>query len=88
MLSCEGRNLLIDCGEGTQVQIRECGYSFKPIDALLLTHYHGDHVSGLPGLLLSMGNQGRELPLLIAGPPGLRRVVEALRVIAPGLPFR
>lgn len=87
MLSCEGRNLLIDCGEGTQVQIRECGYSFKPIDALLLTHYHGDHVSGLPGLLLSMGNQGRELPLLIAGPPGLRRVVEALRVIAPGLPF-
>ena len=87
MLSCEGCNLLIDCGEGTQVQIRECGYSFKPIDALLLTHYHGDHVSGLPGLLLSMGNQGRELPLLIAGPPGLRRVVEALRVIAPGLPF-
>ncbi len=87
MLSCEGRNLLIDCGEGTQVQIRECGYSFKPIDALLLTHYHGDHVSGLPGLLLSMGNQGRELPLLIAGPPGLRRVVEALRVIAPGMPF-
>ena len=87
MLSCEGRNLLIDCGEGTQVQIRECGCGFKPIDALLLTHYHGDHVSGLPGLLLSMGNQGRELPLLIAGPPGLKRVVEALRVIAPGLPF-
>lgn len=87
MLSCEGRNLLIDCGEGTQVQIRECGYSFKHIDALLVTHYHGDHVSGLPGLLLSMGNQGRELPLLIAGPPGLKRVVDALRVIAPGLPF-
>ena len=39
MLSCEGRNLLIDCGEGTQVQIRECGYTFKPIDGLLITHF-------------------------------------------------
>ena len=87
MLSCEGRNLLIDCGEGTQVQIRECGYTFKPIDGLLITHFHGDHVSGLPGLLLSMGNQGREEPLTIAGPCGVRRVVDALRVIAPGLPF-
>lgn len=87
MLSCEGHNLLIDCGEGTQVQIRECGYTFKPIDGLLITHFHGDHVSGLPGLLLSMGNQGREEPLLIAGPCGVRRVVDALRVIAPGLPF-
>lgn len=87
MISCEGHNLLIDCGEGTQVQIRECGYTFKPIDCLLITHFHGDHVSGLPGLLLSMGNQGREEPLLIAGPLGVRRVVDSLRVIAPGLPF-
>ena len=87
MLSSEGRSLLIDCGEGTQVQIRECGLTFKPIDGLLITHFHGDHVSGLPGLLLSMGNQGREAPLTIAGPLGVKRVVDCLRVIAPGLPF-
>ncbi len=82
-----GHALLIDCGEGTQIQIRSCGLSFKSIDVLLLTHYHADHVSGLPGLLLSMGNQGRTEPLMVAGPPGLERVVNGLRVIAPELPF-
>ena len=87
MLSVNGRHLLIDCGEGTQVQVRECGLRFKPIDAILITHFHGDHISGLPGLLLSMGNQGREAPLLLAGPPGLESVVNHLRVIAPDLPF-
>ena len=87
MLSVNGRNLLIDCGEGTQVRIRACGLTFKPIDGVLITHFHGDHISGLPGLLLSMGNQGREAPLLVAGPTGLESVVERLRVIAPELPF-
>ena len=87
MLSAGGRRVLIDCGEGTQVQIRACGMSFKPIDAVLITHFHGDHVSGLPGLLLSMGNQGRTDPLAIAGPVGLEYVVDRLRVIAPELPF-
>lgn len=87
MLELNGRRLLIDCGEGTQVRIRACGMGFKAIDGVLITHFHGDHVSGLPGLLMSMGNQGREAPLLIAGPPGLARVVNSLRVIAPELPF-
>ena len=87
MLQANGRSVLIDCGEGTQVQIRACGLSFKSIDCVLITHFHGDHVSGLPGLLLSMGNQGREAPLLIAGPAGVARVVDGLRVIAPELPF-
>lgn len=87
MLEANGRRLLIDCGEGTQVQIRACGMGFKAIDGMLITHFHGDHISGLPGLLMSMGNQGREAPLLIAGPPGLERVVNCLRVIAPELPF-
>ena len=85
--SWNGHSVLIDCGEGTQVQIRSSGISFKSIDILLLTHYHADHVSGLPGLLLSIGNQGRTEPLVIAGPPGLERVVNGLRVIAPELPF-
>ena len=88
ILSWNGHSALIDCGEGTQVQIRSAGLSFKSIDLLLLTHYHADHVSGLPGLLLSIGNQGREEPLTIAGPPGLERVVNGLRVIAPDLPYQ
>ena len=87
MLSANGRNVLIDCGEGTQVQVRACGLTFKPIDAILITHFHGDHISGLPGLLLSMGNSGRTEPLLIAGPTGLEAIVGHLLVIAPGLPF-
>lgn len=87
MVSVNGRQVLIDCGEGTQVQIRACSLGFKAIDGVLITHFHGDHVSGLPGLLLSMGNSGREAPLMIAGPSGLRHVVDCLRVIAPELPF-
>ena len=80
-------SLLIDCGEGTQVAIKEKGWSFKPIDVICFTHYHGDHISGLPGLLLTMGNADRTEPLTLVGPKGLERVVNALRVIAPELPF-
>lgn len=87
MLRYNGSSLLIDCGEGTQVTIREKGWSFKPIDVICFTHYHGDHISGLPGLLLSMGNAERTEPLTLIGPKGLERVVSALRVIAPELPF-
>ena len=87
MLRCEGSSLLIDCGEGTQIAIKEKGWSFKPIDVICLTHYHADHVSGLPGLLLAMGNAERTEPLTIIGPRGVDRVVNALRVIAPELPF-
>ena len=82
-----GSSLLIDCGEGTQVAIKEKGWSFKPIDVICFTHYHGDHISGLPGLLLTMGNADRTEPLTLVGPKGLERVVNALRVIAPELPF-
>lgn len=87
MTRYNGSNLLIDCGEGTQVAIKEKGWTFKPIDVICFTHYHADHVSGLPGLLLTMGNAERTEPLLIVGPAGLKRVVEAMRVIAPELPF-
>ena len=79
--------MLIDCGEGTQIAIKEKGWSFKPIDVICFTHYHGDHISGLPGLLLTMGNADRTEPLTLIGPKGLERVVNALRVIAPELPF-
>lgn len=87
MTRFNGSNLLIDCGEGTQVAIKEKGWSFKPIDTICFTHYHGDHISGLPGLLLTMGNADRREPLTMIGPKGLERVVNALRVIAPELPF-
>jgi ribonuclease Z len=87
MTRYNGSSLLIDCGEGTQIAIKEKGLSFKPIDVICFTHYHGDHISGLPGLLLTMGNADRREPLLLIGPKGLERVVNALRVIAPELPF-
>ena len=82
-----GSSLLIDCGEGTQIALKEKGWSFKPIDVICFTHFHGDHISGLPGLLLTMGNADRREPLTMIGPRGLERVVNALRGIAPELPF-
>ena len=87
MTRYNGSSLLIDCGEGTQIAIKEKGWSFKPIDVICFTHFHGDHISGLPGLLLTMGNAERTEPLTLVGPRGLERVVTALRVIAPELPF-
>ncbi|MCC8141519.1 MAG: ribonuclease Z [Lachnospiraceae bacterium] len=87
MTRFNGSNLLIDCGEGTQLAIREQGWSFHSIDVICFTHYHADHISGLPGLLLTMGNAERTEPLIMIGPKGLARVVNSLRVIAPELPF-
>ena len=87
MVRYNGSSLLIDCGEGTQIALKEKGWSFKPIDVICFTHFHGDHISGLPGLLLTMGNADRREPLTMIGPRGLERVVNALRVIAPELPF-
>lgn len=87
MARYNGKGILIDCGEGTQVSIKEKGWSIKPLDVICFTHYHGDHISGLPGLLLTLGNAERTEPLTMIGPKGLERVVNALRVIAPELPF-
>jgi ribonuclease Z len=89
LIRCGGQLALIDCGEGTQVSLRKLGWGLKDIGTILLTHFHADHVAGLPGLLLTIGNSGRmrdEL-LTIAGPRGVQRVVESLRVIAPHLPY-
>lgn len=85
--SCEGSSLLIDCGEGTQIALAESGLRLKPIDVICITHFHADHIAGLPGLLLSMGNTGRTDPVTIVGPSGLRHVLQGLLVIAGGLPF-
>ncbi len=87
MLRYNGKSILIDCGEGTQIAMKEKGWSPKPIDIICFTHYHADHISGLPGMLLTMGNAERTEPLLLIGPKGLTKVVNSLRVIAPELPF-
>lgn len=87
MVRYNGHNILIDCGEGTQIALKEKGWSPNPIDMICFTHYHADHISGLPGMLLTMGNAERKEPLTLVGPRGLTRVVEALRTIAPELPF-
>lgn len=82
-----GRMILVDCGEGTQIPLKECGWGFKSIDAIFFTHYHADHIAGLPGLLLTIGNSGRTKPLSLFGPIGLEKVVAGLSVISPKLPF-
>lgn len=82
-----GTSILIDCGEGTQIAMKEKGWSPKPIDVMCFTHYHADHIAGLPGMLLTMGNAEKTTPLRMIGPKGLSRVVGALRVVAPELPF-
>lgn len=87
MARYNGQSILIDCGEGTQIAMKEKGWSPKPIDVICFTHFHADHISGLPGMLLTMGNAERTEPLLLVGPKGLTKVVSALRIIAPELPF-
>lgn len=87
LLRHNGRLFLIDCGEGTQIPIKMAGWGFKAMDCILFTHYHADHIAGLPGSLLAIGNSGREEPLFLVGPPMLKMVVEGLTVISPRLPF-
>lgn len=82
-----GSSLLIDCGEGTQVAMKKAGWSFNPVDIICFTHFHADHIAGLPGFLLTMGNAERKDDLIIVGPKGVEKVVNSLRVIAPELPF-
>ena len=87
MARYNGQSILIDCGEGTQIAMKEKGWSPKPIGIMCFTHFHADHISGLPGMLLTMGNAERTEPLLMIGPKGLTKVVNSLRTIAPELPF-
>lgn len=71
-------NVLVDCGEGTQVRLRECHKKPFQIDLILVSHLHGDHVFGLPGLLSTMNHLGRQSPLTVMGPPGLDEWLETL----------
>jgi ribonuclease Z len=86
-LESQGFAVLIDCGEGTQIALKKQNLRLGNVEVLLITHFHADHISGLPGLLLSLGNYGKTSPLLIAGPRGLEKIVSSLLIIAPNLPF-
>jgi ribonuclease Z len=79
--------VLFDCGEGTQISLRGLGWGFKAIDLIMISHVHGDHITGLPGLLLTLGNSGRTEPVEIVGPRGFGAIVGGLMVVAPYLPF-
>lgn len=82
-----GKCMMIDCGEGTQIAMKQASLPFKPIGVICISHYHADHISGLPGMLLSMGGEGRTEPVTIIGPAHIEKYVRALLTIAPELPF-
>src|SRR5712691_1365296 len=83
----QGRLILFDCGEGTQISLRALGWGLKDIDLILISHVHGDHVTGLPGLLLTLAKWGRTDDVLFVGSRGFAGVVERLLVVAAHLPF-
>lgn len=86
-LEYQGKALLIDCGEGTQIALKEAGCKISRLDIILVTHFHADHIAGLPGFLLTLGNHGKKTPLTIIGPQHLKTVVSSLMIIAPALPY-
>lgn len=82
-----GRAILIDCGEGTQISLHKGKLSLNKIDTILITHCHADHVTGLPGILLTIGNHGRTEPVNIIAPRGSTKILNSLLVVCGFLPF-
>lgn len=87
LVRCRGEIILFDCGEGTQIPWQASGWGFRRVSAICLSHWHADHVAGLPGILHAMANSQRTDPVTIYGPVETARVVAGLRQIAPDLPF-
>lgn len=75
LVTLDGRSLLVDCGEGTQHRLQQTAWRSGSLDAVLISHLHGDHCYGLPGLLATLGMQGREAPLTVVGPVGIAKYV-------------
>jgi ribonuclease Z len=82
-----GDRLLIDCGEGTQRQLLRSGVGLVDVDEILITHCHADHFLGLPGMLKTFGLRGREAPLRLYGPAGLRALTTTLTAVFGRLPY-
>jgi ribonuclease Z len=82
-----GDKLLFDCAEGTQRQLMRSTLGLPDLDQIFLTHYHADHMLGLPGLLKTFGLRGRETPLTVYGPPGLRELFGDLRRVFGRVPY-
>ncbi len=87
LINIKGSKVLIDCGEGTQVSMKQVGWGFKNIDTICLTHFHLDHILGLPGLLLTIANSDRKNDIDIIGPMGLSRVMDSFKIFFNYLPF-
>ena len=75
----QGELFLFDCGEAAQIQYRRAGLGFAPLRAICISHLHGDHVTGLMGLLMSLQMAGRTEPLSLYGPPGLGEYIRCNR---------
>ena len=78
VLEHNGKSFLIDCGEGTQIQLRKNKIKFNSIEDVFISHLHGDHYFGLPGLILTFNLLGREKPLNIFGPKGIKEIITSL----------
>lgn len=78
LLTHHGENILIDCGEGTQRQFRKAKLNPNKINRILITHWHGDHVLGIPGMLQSMALSGYNKTLYIYGPKGTKKFMNEL----------
>ncbi|MBR6028239.1 MAG: ribonuclease Z [Clostridia bacterium] len=86
-LVCQGRTLLLDCGEGTQTAARRWHVNLMSADVIALTHYHGDHIFGLPGLLQTMGTLGRTAPLTLTGPGEIQRELAPVMQLVNWVPY-
>ena len=87
LLRCDGDLILFDCGEGTQIPWRRSHWGFRRLTTICLSHWHADHIVGLPGVLFSVANARRTEPVTLYGPRGVAPIVAGLRVIVPDLPF-
>lgn len=84
----QGNGILIDCGEGTQIALAEADVNTNRINTLLITHFHADHISGFPGLMLSLANFQKTSPLYIFTPPSGKEIIQKLSCICSVLPFK
>lgn len=87
LLRSERDVVLVDCGEGTQISWRYSNWGFRPVNAIVLTHFHADHVAGIAGVLFMIAHSGRTEPLTILGPTGTYKIIEALTIVVPALPY-